>query len=139
MIILVWYLLSRMGICGFSLWLAGGLDLLVSFLVCMWRASEASPSNDPSELLACYLLLPGSLFCLLKGAGALLVSGWWVLAAPLVLTAAIALPGGFTLLAWLLARFGLVTGVAGWMWVVCIVLDLLTLAALIIAALPSRK
>lgn len=130
MVTIVWLILSLIGVCSFSWWPV----LIESFLLAILLSMGGKPGLLLANLVAG--LIPFSAFKLFCG---LNLSLWWLIAAPFWNVIAAAVPGGYTISAIFMERYGWMTVLPTWMLVVLILLDILYLVGIIMGIIEWRN
>jgi len=130
-VILVWWILSLLGVCSFNPWIALIADSIISIIVLIFSTDEATSSIG--------IIFPGiATFAICKQFFSLSISGWWILLSPLWFNLALIFPGGFTLTNYLLNKYSLMI-IPTWVTVIGIIADILLLALIIGMIIDSRK
>lgn len=131
MVSVVWLILHLLGVCSFSWWPV----LIESFLLTiLFSFSSGRVGLVLANVVAG--LIPFSAFQLFCG---LNVSLWWIIASPFWNLAALVVPGGYTISAMLMKRFGWIATLPTWMLVVLIIVDVGSLAVIVAGLVESRQ
>ena len=135
MVTIVWLILSLIGVCSFSWW-----PVLIESLLFM-LIGLAGPSDGGSKFMAVIGLVMAGVFpfAAFKLFCGLNLSLWWLIAAPFWNVIAAAVPGGYTISAIFMERYGWMTVLPTWMLVVLILLDILYLVGIIMGIIAWRN
>lgn len=135
MVTIVWLILSLIGVCSFSWW-----PVLIESLLFM-LIGLAGASDGGSKFMAVIGLVMAGVFpfAAFKLFCGLNLSLWWLIAAPFWNVIAAAVPGGYTISAIFMERYGWMTVLPTWMLVVLILLDILYLVGIIMGIIEWRN